>query len=182
MRWCRVGRYSRKAYNLSTYIPTPMSSSRKSRLSRRFMIAYSSSSSSSLARSWRNLSVSINGFTSIQKRPRSSEPNGSHLEATAPLLLSSFPSGLTAPSRPHPNQSNLHFPHSCIVFHPTQMMFGLGTADGMMRLQGCQFNSGKDHYVPEIDAKAGLSGLNGRANGVGMYSEADAPIDFPTMR
>jgi hypothetical protein len=63
------------------------------------------------------------------------------------------------------------------------MMFGLGTADGMIRLQGCQFNSGKDHYVPEADARVGLGGLahsNGRING--GYTDTDAQIDFPSMR
>jgi hypothetical protein len=54
------------------------------------------------------------------------------------------------------------------------MMFGLGTADGMIRLQGCQFNSGKDHYVPEADVRMGLAQSNG-LNG-------DIQIDFPSMQ
>lgn len=183
MRWSRAGRRSQKVCNRSTYTPTQMFSSRKLQCTRVARMTYDLPSSSSPARSWRSLSISMHTFTGVQKRPRPSELNGSHPETAVPILLSSLPSGLTAPSRPQANQSNLHFPHSCLIFHPTQMMFGLGTADGMIRLQGCQFNSGKDHYVPEADARVGLSGLthsNGRVNGA--YTDADAQIDFPSMR
>lgn len=61
------------------------------------------------------------------------------------------------------------------------MMFAIGTADGMIRLQGCQFSKGKDHYVPEAESKphAGLGLTNG---GGGYLNAADGRVDFPTMR
>lgn len=59
------------------------------------------------------------------------------------------------------------------------MMYALGTADGIVRLAGCQFSSGKQDADDELAGMtSGLHNLNGKSEKLASKPH----ISFPTMR
>jgi hypothetical protein len=143
-------------------------------------------SASSLSRSWRNQSVVVRSFPSAEELADMRDGNhDTTLETSVPLLATSFPTGLTAPSRAHTSSSNIHFTHSCLAFHPTESLFALVTPDGVIRLQGCQFGRGKGPHVKEVETKrtdGAVSNGHHHSAPTSYFESSKSQIDFPTMR
>lgn len=142
--------------------------------------------SSSLSRSWRNQTVLLHPLPRHDKLPGSHRPlpmrsnvdNTAHEQLT-PITAETFPTGLASPSRTPGQTPNIHFAPSVLAFHPTEMMYALGTADGIVRLAGCRFSSGKQGADEEVpDSGALLHTSNGKAEQLPSKS----PVSFPTMR
>ncbi len=102
--------------------------------------------------------------------------NTAHEQLT-PITSDTFPTGLTSPSRTHGHTTNIHFAPSVLGFHPTEMMYGFGTADGLVRLIGCQFSSGKQEE-DEVVGRESVSTFNGMAEQL----PSKPRINFPTMQ
>ncbi|KAG8759372.1 hypothetical protein FRC14_006036 [Serendipita sp. 396] len=138
--------------------------------------------SSSLGRSWRNQAVSLYTFTPAQQQPRPGQGDGSYLQPPIPILSTNFPSGITAPSRTSSSlPPNVSLGQSVATFHPAEMFYALGTPDGTMRLQGCQFTKSKISAV-HSDSISSTTLSNGHSSGTAYFERGNSQIDFPTIR
>ncbi|KAG8791977.1 phospholipase C type enzyme, partial [Serendipita sp. 399] len=134
--------------------------------------------SSSLGRSWRNQGVSLYTFTPTQQQPRPGQGDGSYPQPPVPILSTNFPSGISAPSRASSLPSTASLTQSVVAFHPADMFYALGTPDGTIRLQGCQFTKAKISTVQSD----GLPSTNGHSGGTTYFDSGSSQIDFPTIR
>ncbi|CAG7854180.1 Target of rapamycin complex 1 subunit mip1 {ECO:0000305/PubMed:18076573} Short=TORC1 subunit mip1 [Serendipita indica DSM 11827] len=137
---------------------------------------------SSLGRSWRNQAVSLYGFTSAQEQ-RAMQVEGVYQDSSTSILNTTYPTGITAPSRAHVGSANPHVTQSVVTFHPAEMFFALGTADGTIRLQGPHF-ANEGSFV-DTESNGPVTPLsNGYQNGrtSAYFDHGDGRIDFPTIR
>jgi len=81
------------------------------------------------------------------------------LYTSDPLSAFTLPSGLiSAPTVTQPSPS---IPRLCsLTFHPTQMLYGVGSADGTVRIMGCGLRASSaldGHSIPEPRTMNGFS-------------------------
>jgi len=126
---------------------------------------------SSTAKVWRTQTVSLYSvpYLHAEKYPYRYPLLQPPTKSTR-LSRISVPSGLLSPSR---TPSAFYTTQSPFAFHPNEMLYGLGLADGTVRLMGCKLGLRSD----------GTNGLTGTTlNGVGSLEKSSYLDDLNPSR